>query len=54
MSSAESRTESALAVFALKDQNAKLSEENTKLLGKSVNAVYIFINNPYNMPLQKE
>ncbi|XP_065910659.1 uncharacterized protein [Dysidea avara] len=31
-SSAESRTESALAVFALKDQNAKLSEENTSLL----------------------
>ena len=37
MSSAESKTESALAVFALKDQNAKLSEENAKLVGELVN-----------------
>lgn len=34
MSSAESKTESALTVFALKDQNTKLSEENSKLVGE--------------------
>ena len=46
MSSAESKTESALAVFALKDQNSKLSEENTKLLGESFDAITIVDHAP--------
>lgn len=41
ISSAESKTESALTVFALKDQNAKLSEENIKLLGECNSTVFI-------------